>query len=125
MLRALELNETYSDGAIHDFLVQYYASLPESMGGDKEKAEYHYQRAVEIADGRLAGPYMSYAESVVIPKQDVDLFVSLMEKALAVDPDAYPDARLVNILAQRKAQWYLDNLGDFFLLDTDVEGEEF
>ncbi len=125
MLRALELDETYSDGAIHDFLVQYYASLPESMGGDKEKAEYHYQRAIEIADGRLAGPYVSYAEAVVIPKQDVDLFVSLMKDALAVDPDAYPDARLVNILAQRKARWYLDNLEDFFLLDIDVEGEEF
>ena len=124
MLRALELNESYNDGAIHDFLVQYYASLPESMGGDKEKAEYHYQRAVEIAEGRLAGPYVSYAESVVIPQQDVDLFVSLMEKALAVDPDAYPEARLVNILAQRKARWYLENLEDFFLLDTDIEGEE-
>jgi predicted anti-sigma-YlaC factor YlaD len=125
MLRALELDETYSDGAIHDFLVQYYASLPESMGGDKEKAEYHHKRALEIADGRLAGPYLSYAEAVLIQRQDVDQFVSMMEAALAVDPEAYPEARLVNILAQRKARWYLDNLEDFFLLDVDIEGEEF
>jgi len=148
VLRALELNEVYGDGTIHDFLVQYYASLPPAMGGDKEKAEFHHQRALELADGRLAGPYVSYAESVVLPRQsqvsisgvetDEDLkayfaelqviadeFVALMEQALAVDPDAYPDARLVNILTQRKARWYLDHLEEFFLLDFDTEGDAF
>lgn len=134
MLRALELDESYNDGAIHDFLVQYYASLPESMGGDKEKAEIHYRRALELADGRLAGPYLSYAESIVLPQQAAaetiedtqavaDRFVELMKQALAVDPDAYPPARLINILTQRKAQWYLDHLEDFFLLDFATEGE--
>ncbi|MBU8913054.1 MAG: TRAP transporter TatT component family protein [Spirochaetales bacterium] len=143
VLRALELDEAYSDGAIHDFLVQYYASLPPSMGGDKEKAEFHHQRALELADGRLAGPYVSYAESIVLPRQAsvemgedlnayaagiqavADEFVALMEQALAVDPDAYPDARLVNILTQRKARWYLEHLDEFFLLDFDTEGDAF
>lgn len=126
MLRALELDEDFNDGAIHDFLIQYYAGLPESMGGDKEQAEYHFRRALEIADGRLAGPYVSYAEAVVIPRQDVDRFVELMEQALAVDPDAYPPARLVNILAQRKARWYLENIEDFFLMDLpEEEGDAF
>lgn len=148
MVRALELDETYSDGSIHAFLVQYYASLPPSMGGDKEKAEYHHQRALEIADGRLAGPYVSYAEVMVLPRQaEVELpptddpddiqdfyaeieaiadeFVGLMEQALAVDPDAYPPARLINILTQEKAQWYIDNLEDFFLLEAGNEGDSF
>jgi predicted anti-sigma-YlaC factor YlaD len=67
---------------------------------------------------------VSYAEALVIPRQDVDLFVELMEKALAVDPDAYPPARLVNILTQRKARWYLENIEEFFLLDLPLEDEE-
>ncbi len=126
MLRALDLHEEFNDGAIHDFLVQYYAGLPDSMGGDKAKAEYHHARALEIAAGRLAGPYVSYAEAVVIPRQDVDLFVDLMNRALAVDPDDHPAARLINILTQRKARWYLQNIEDFFLLDwPEDEGEEF
>lgn len=143
VLRALELDEAYSDGTIHDFLVQYYASLPPSMGGDKEKAEFHHKRALELADGRLAGPYVSYAESVVLPRQAsvemgedlkvyaaalqaiADEFVALMEQALAVDPDAYPDARLINILTQRKARWYLEHVDEFFLLDFDTEGDAF
>lgn len=117
MLRALELDETFNDGAIHDFLVQYYAGVPQSMGGDPGKVDFHHERALEIADGRLAGPYMSYAEAAMIPSQDVDGFIRLMDLALAVDPDAYPAARLVNLLAQRKARWYLANLEEFFLLD--------
>ena len=126
MLRALDLDEEFNDGAIHDFLVQYYAGLPDSMGGNKEKAEYHHARALEIADGRLAGPYLSYAEAVVIPRQDAELFVDLMNSALAVDPDDHPPARLVNILTQRKARWYLQNIEDFFLLDwPEDEGEGF
>ena len=124
--RALDLDETYSDGAIHDFLVRYYAGLPEAMGGNPAKADYHHARALEIADGRLAGPFMSYAEAVAIPRQDVGMFVDLLERALAVDPDDYPPARLVNILTQRKARWYLENIDDFFLPDwPDDEGEEF
>lgn len=126
MLRALDLDEEFSDGAIHDFLVQYYAGLPDSMGGDKAKAEYHHTRALEIADGRLAGPYVSYAEAVVIPRQDAELFVDLMNSALAVDPDDYPPARLINILTQRKARWYLQNIEDFFLPDwPEDEGDGF
>jgi predicted anti-sigma-YlaC factor YlaD len=122
MLRALELDSDYSDGAIHSFFIQYYASLPETMGGDKQKAEYHYEQALDIADGRLAGPYVAYAESVVIPRQDADLFVELMEKALAVEVDEYPPARLINVLTQRKARWYLENIEDFFLLGIPEAG---
>lgn len=123
VLRALELDESYSDGAIHDFMVLFNASVPETMGGDKTKIEFHHQRSLELADGRLAGPYMGYAESVFIPAQDHERFVEYLEMALAVDVDAYPAGRLINILTQRKARWYLDHLEEFFLLDIDL-GEE-
>ena len=121
MVRALELDPRYSDGAIHSFLLQYYAALPTSLGGSREKAEFHYQEALRIGDKRLAGPYLSYAESILIPEQDVDGFIALMERALAVDVDAYPAARLINTLTQRKARWYLDNLEEFFLLDLPLD----
>ncbi len=120
--RAIELDETFFNGGIHDILISFYASVPEGLGGSLEKAEYHFGRAVAISDGLAAGPYVSYATSVVIPRQDVDEFIRLMEAALAIDPDAVPDSRLVNILAQRRAQWYLDNLENFFFLET--EGAE-
>ncbi len=124
ILRALELDESFNDGAIHDFLVQFYAGLPETLGGDRSLVPFHHERALELADGRLAGPYMSYAESTLIPQQDVGAFVSYMEAILAIDPELYPSAKLINILTQRKATWYLENIDDFFLLDLPVEDVE-
>lgn len=130
MLRALELDEEYGQGSIHDFLIQYYAGLPDTMGGDKEKAKYHYERALEISDGALAGPYMSYAESIVIASQIDDpnahlLFADLMNQILEIDVDEYPENRLANILVQRKARWYLENLDNFFLIDNGEWDSEF
>ncbi len=133
MERALELDDDYGMGTIHDFLIQYYAGLPESMGGDKETAEYHFERAVQISDGALAGPYMSYAETIVIPSQIQDpdahvRFTELMEQILEIDVDAHPENRLANILVQQKAEWYLENLDDVFLIDDgewDFEGEDY
>jgi len=119
MERALEIDESFQDGAIHDFLVQFHAAVPATMGGDSSRVEYHHQRALEIADGRLAGPYMSYAEAVLIPSQEADRFVEYMERILAVDPDGYPAGRLINVLTQEKARWYLDHLDDIFLPESE------
>lgn len=124
MTRALALDPEYSDGAIHSFLLQYYAALPASLGGSREKAEYHYDEALRIADGRLTGPYLNYAESILIAEQDVDEFTRMMNKVLAIDVDAYPPARLLNTLNQQKAQWYLGNIEEFFLLDLPFDDEQ-
>lgn len=117
--RALELDESYGQGTIHDLLVQYHASIPANMGGDATRVDYHHQRALEISGGTLAGQFITYAEAVVIKQQNADLFTELMEKALAIDPGDYTDSRLVNVLAQRKATWYLEHIGEFFLLDLE------
>jgi predicted anti-sigma-YlaC factor YlaD len=117
MDKALELDSDYSDGAIHSFYISYYGSLPPELGGDKDKARHHFERAVEIADGRLAGPYLAYAEAIALPAQDVEQFTELLNQALAIDPEADPDNRLANIIYQRKARWYLDNLEEFFNID--------
>lgn len=115
MLRALELDEEYSDGAIHEFLISYYGALPEMMGGSEEKARYHFARAVEISEGRKPGPYVSLATAVSIKNQDVEEFKRLLETALAIEPDD-PDSRLVTIVTQEKARWLLDHIEDFFLI---------
>jgi hypothetical protein len=39
----------------------------------------------------------------------------LLERALGVDLAAFPDQRLLNVLAQEQARWLLDNIDEFFL----------
>jgi predicted anti-sigma-YlaC factor YlaD len=113
--RAYELDPDFNSGALDDFLMLYYASVPQAMGGDKAKAEIHFKSSLEKSKGLLAGPYVSYASAVSIPEQDYDTFKSLLDAALAVDPDADPSNRLVNILSQRKARYLLDSAAHLFV----------
>jgi len=113
--RAYALDEGFNSGALDDFLLLYYASVPEFMGGDKAKAEVHYRRALEKSGGRLASPYVSYAQAVSIPAQDYDTFRICLNTALSIDPDADKSNRLVNIITQRKAQHLLDTAAFYFI----------
>ncbi len=115
MNRVRELDERFGDGAIHDFYVLYYGSLPTYMGGDFAKARVHFRRALELSGGKTTSPYLSLATTVCIKEQNLDEFKSLMNKVLQVNPDADPANRLLNTINQRKARWYLEHLEDFFL----------
>jgi predicted anti-sigma-YlaC factor YlaD len=119
MDRVYRLDPDYAAGAIHEFYILYYGSLPEYMGGDLKKARDHYAQALAISRGRSATPYLSLATSVSVKEQNLGEFKELLRKALAVDPEAAPENRLANILNQRKAQWLLEHADDFF-----VESEE-
>jgi predicted anti-sigma-YlaC factor YlaD len=113
--RAYVLDPDFNHGALDEFYILALSSLPESMGGDKSRVEFHFNRALEKSHGRLAGPYVSYAQSVAIPAQDYDTFKTYLEQALTLDVDADPSSRLMNIIAQRKAQSLLDSVSDYFV----------
>jgi len=124
--RAYELNPDFNSGALDEFMLIYHASIPDSMGGDKSKVDYYFQKAVEKSKGLAAGPYVTYAQTVSIPAQNYDKFKEMLEKALSIDPDKDPSNRLVNIIAQQKARYLLDSAALYFIeFDTgDDWGEE-
>ncbi len=113
--RAYGLDPDFNNAALDELYIQVYASIPEAMGGSRDLAEQSFSRAVTKQEGSSASPYVSLATSVAIPTQDLERFVSLLEQALAIDPDTNPDLRLLNTISQRRARWYLDNLEDYFI----------
>jgi predicted anti-sigma-YlaC factor YlaD len=112
--RAYELDPDFNGAALDEFLILFYASLPELLGGDKERAEFHFRQALQKTGGHSAGAYVSYAQSVCIAAQDYETYSDCLEKALAIDPDADPSARLITIITQRKARWLQDNAWNYF-----------
>ena len=111
--RAAELDEAYDYGAIHCFLISYEMSRPSKTGDPAARARRHFERAVQLSDGKQAGPYLSLAESVAIEQQNRNDFESLLKQALAIDANAKPEWRLANLIMQRRARWLLsqeDNL---------------
>jgi predicted anti-sigma-YlaC factor YlaD len=107
--RAYELDPDFGGATLDEFLLLFYASLPEMMGGDKDRAKEHFNRAMEKTGGRSTSAYISYAQSICVPAQDYETYKDYLEKALAVDPNVDLSTRLVNIINQRKARWLLDN----------------
>jgi predicted anti-sigma-YlaC factor YlaD len=83
--------------------------------------ETHFQRALQKSEGTLASPYVSYAQAVAVPNQNYESFKENLENALAVDVDREPSSRLVNIIAQQKARFLLDNAVYYF---ADLEEDE-
>jgi predicted anti-sigma-YlaC factor YlaD len=112
--RAYELDPDFNRGAIDEFYILYYAALPEIMGGDKARAEQHFNRALEKSERLSASPYLYYAQGICVPAQDYEGFKEKLNAALAIDVDAAPSLRLMNILAQRKARRLLDRAYYYF-----------
>ena len=115
MRRALQLDEDFDHGAIHEFFITYDGGRSEAMGGSTQRALEHFDRVVNLTRGKKALPYVSLASSVAVRKQDYKMFKELLHKALAIDLDAVPEWRLVNTLAQEKARWLLDHSPELFL----------
>ncbi len=113
--RALELDESYGGGAIHSFLISYEMSRPNGAGDPAERARKHFDRAMELSNGQQAGPLVSLAEAVCVQKQDAKQFESLLNRALAINPDLKPEWRLQNLIMQRRAKWLLAREDQLFL----------
>ena len=113
--RALELDETFGKGSIHDFFISFEGGRPAAAGGSVERARRHLERAVALSFGKRAAPYVSFAETVSVGAQNRAEFEELLKKALAVDPDAVPELRLANTVSQRRAAWLLARADELFL----------
>jgi predicted anti-sigma-YlaC factor YlaD len=114
MRRALALDEGWGLGALHDFFIAYEGSRT-SVGGSVEKARQHLARALELARGERAGPLVSFAETVDVATQNRAELERLLAQALAIDPDAAPEQRLANLIAQRRARWLLSRKDELFI----------
>jgi predicted anti-sigma-YlaC factor YlaD len=112
--RALELDPCWGLGSVHEFFVSW-ESARSTIGGSVDRAREHFEKDLACAQGRRAFPYVVYAESVSVAKQDKAQFQELMRKALAVDASRPDDQRLANLLAQKRARWQLGRLDELFI----------
>jgi len=114
--RTLELDESFDHGAIHSFLITYeMARQGASTSGAEARSRQHFARAVELSASQQAGPFVALAEAVSVQKQNAVEFKQMLDRALAINPDARPEWRLLNLIMQRRAKWLLDRSDDLFL----------
>ena len=113
LARALELDEAYDEGALHEFAVIWGGANPGTTIATA--IDRHYARALELSAGRRPSLYVAYALAQAVPNQDRKQFTELMQEALAIDPDIDPDSRLLTTISQNRAHWLLAHEDELFL----------
>jgi predicted anti-sigma-YlaC factor YlaD len=114
--RAIELDEAWDGGALHEFKL-IVAAVRARGSIDRAALDTHYARALTLSGGRSAGLFVAYAEAVSLPAQDKAEFRAMLERALAIDADQQPQDRLATLVSQRKARWLLGRIDDLILTD--------
>jgi hypothetical protein len=111
--RALELDDRWESGAIHEAMIAV-EGLPFLLGGSPVRAKEHFDRAVALARGQSAFAYLTLATSVAQPAKDKAEFEKLLKSALAVDVSQRPSIRLANLIAQKRARTLLSQIDKLF-----------
>jgi tetratricopeptide (TPR) repeat protein len=110
--RALELDEAWESGAIHEALITL-DGLPLLLGGNAARARAHFDRAVALSKGESAFAYVALAESVAQRAGDRAEFERLLRTALAID-NARPSLTLANLIVQKRARFLLSRIDRLF-----------
>lgn len=112
--RAMALDPDWGQGSLHELFISYEGRSA-SMGGSAQRAKQHFNRAIALSQGHKASPYVALAEAVAVPAQDRAAFDKLLQQALDIDIEAYPDLRLANQIAQDRARWLQKHVEDLIL----------
>jgi predicted anti-sigma-YlaC factor YlaD len=122
--RALDLDEGWDDGALHEFAIVLAGAESGLSPDDVAGLAKHYDRALELTEGTRPGLFVAWAETVSISTQDAQEFRIMLQRALAVDPDDRPEERLTSLISQRRAEWLLERIDELFLDPTGSDPDD-
>jgi hypothetical protein len=113
MERALALDETYEAGAIHTWLGVLSSLRPPALGGEPDVAKAHFERSLELSQGRDLSVKVEYARRYARLMYEQELHDRLLNEVLGapVTEDGYT---LFNVLAQRDAEALLASSAEYF-----------
>jgi len=115
--KCLELDESYDQGALHEFMISYEGGRSPLQGGGTDQARLHFARAEELSGNIRVAPLVSLAESVSVSEQNRVEFEQLLNRALSFNVDSHLPTRLANLVAQRRARLLLSRTDSLFLED--------
>lgn len=111
--RGLALDETYEHGAFHGYLGILNSLRPPALGGEPDVARAHFERAIELSQGRDLSIKVEYARRYARLVFDQELHDRLLTEVLDAPAEA-PGYTLFNVLAKQEAETLLATSKEFF-----------
>jgi len=109
----LETDEKVSNGNAHLYMAVMESLLPPALGGKPELAKKHFDRAIEISEGKNLMAKVLYAEKYARMLFDRELHDELLKQVIDADIESQ-DMILANTLAKQKAAELLADADDYF-----------
>jgi TRAP transporter T-component len=101
--RVIQLDTNFFNGNAHTILGAYHARSPMAELEDGKK---ELDKAIEISGGKLLLPKFQLAAKYYCMKSDKENYVKTLQEILDAG-DVFPEQRLTNAIAKRKAKRYL------------------
>ena len=112
--RLLELDETYYYGSAHLVMGVLKTLLPAALGGKPEEAKVHFERAIEISEGRFLQAKVMYASRYAKLTFNRELHDKLLREVLETPADVISELTLVNTMAKKQAEKLLAEADEYF-----------
>ncbi|THB65641.1 MAG: hypothetical protein D6E12_12175 [Desulfovibrio sp.] len=112
--RLLELDETYYYGSPHMIMGVIKTLLPEAAGGKPDEARAHFERALEISDGKFLQAQVMFASRYCRMVYDRELHDQLLDQVMKAEIDQVEELTLANVLAKKRAEALLADADTYF-----------
>ena len=112
----IDINPEWENGSFYSAMISFTTTrsdLNEVMLRDS--VDYYFDKAVLYSDGKDAGPYLTYAESIHKPFQERKNFVDKLNYVINMENKPGNEFELTNLLAKSRAKWLLARTNEYFL----------
>ena len=109
----IKFDEAYDNAGAHLYLAAIASSLPPALGGKPDIGKHHFERAIEITNGRHLLIKVEYARRYARLLFDKELHHQLLTDVLNAEPKQN-GLTLMNTWAQQEAQKLLADESNYF-----------
>ena len=112
--RAYALDPKFYNGGAAMTLGTIYSSQGKAMGGDPDAAKKYFEEAMAVSGGKFLLTKVMFARFYAVVIQDRPLFEKTLKEVIDTPANVYPEFRLANELAHKRAKRYLAHVEDYF-----------
>lgn len=112
--RIMTLDTNYFYGLPYILLGTSLSARPPMLGGNPQQAKRHFERALEISQGKFFLTQYFFARYYAVRVQDKKLFFELIEGIIKGDPHELKDACLMNTVIQHRARALKKKVDELF-----------
>ena len=90
------------------------SSAPSALSDETEQAAVHFDKAMELTNGDNLMVKVFRARYLHVARRDREAFTKSLQEVVDADAGKDPGRTLINTLAQKRAQRYLNQADTFF-----------